>query len=124
MASSVIVLDSEPGIQRDGTQLDTKSYIDGQWVRTYRGRPLKIGGYKLIDQGNGTIIRTLYNYDNPTRPNSVDTYIGRSDSVVYINFDLNGISPLGEIDRTPTNYNDYYNINNLWDFDTFTESEN
>jgi len=98
MATNVIVLNSEPGIQRDGTAYDSKNYIDGQWVRFYRDRPLKIGGYKLIDQGNGTIIRTVYNYDNPDRPNTVDTYLGRADSVVYENFTLNG-DGIGEVDR-------------------------
>src|SRR5271154_2256264 len=121
MATNVIVLNSEPGIQRDGTAYDSKSYIDGQWVRFYRDRPLKIGGYKLIDQGNGTIIRTVYNYDNPGRPNTVDTYLGRADSVVYENFTLNG-DGIGEVDRTPTNYATYANDNNLWEFDTFTDA--
>ncbi|HXB12834.1 MAG TPA: hypothetical protein VNZ45_12660, partial [Bacteroidia bacterium] len=124
MTNSVIVLESEPGIQRDGTPYDSKKYIDGQWVRFYRGRPRKIGGYKLIDQGTGTLIRTVYNYDNPNRPDSpktIDTYLGRSDSVVYENFDLNG-NGNGEVDRTPSVYYIYDNINNLWTFETFITS--
>lgn len=123
MANNVIVLSSEPGIQRDGTKYDSKNYIDGQWVRFYRGRPRKIGGYILIDPGTTTIIRTLYNYDNPTVPNSCDTYMGRADSVVYENFLLkpNLGQGSGEVNRTPTNYfPTYYNVNNLWDFDLFT----
>ena len=120
MTTNVIVLDSEPGIQRDGTKYDSKSYINGQWVRFYRNKPLKIGGYKLIDPGTGVIIRTIYNYDNPSRPNSCDTYLGRYDSVVYENFTLNGVG-VGEVNRTPGGYAP--NINNLWDFDIFTSSE-
>src|ERR1700735_4266952 len=118
MANNVIVLSSEPGIQRDGTKYDSKNYIDGQWVRFYRGRPRKIGGYKLISPGTTTIIRTLYNYDNPTAPNSCDTYKGRADSVVYENFLLKPSLGQGggEVNRTPTNYfPTYYNVNNLWD---------
>ena len=121
MASNVIVLDSEPGIQRDGTKYDSKRYIDGQWVRFYNNRPLKILGYEIIDQGTGEIIRTIYNYDNQSRPNTVDTYLGRSDSVVYENFTLNGVG-IGEIDRTPANYATYADVNNIWDFDIFITS--
>lgn len=120
MTTNVIALTSDPGIQRDGTLYDTKSYIDGQWVRFYRGRPRKIGGYKLIDQGSSTIIRTIYNYDNPTTSNSVDTYLGREDSVGYERFDYNGASVSGFIDRTPVNY--VANANNLWNFDTFIKT--
>lgn len=121
MSNSVIVLNSQPGIQRDGTLYDSDCYIDGQWMRTYRGRPVKIGGYKTIDQGTGTIIRTVYNYDNPSKPNSCDTYLGRADSVTYVNFDLNGQSVGGEVDRTPVDYE--ANENNLWDFDVFISSD-
>lgn len=117
MTTNVIVLTSEPGIQRDGTLYDTKSYIDGQWVRFYRGRPRKIGGYKLIDQGSSTIIRTIYNYDNPETSNTVDTYLGREDSVGYERFDYNGSSVSGFINRTPGSY--VANSNNLWSFDIF-----
>lgn len=119
MTDNVIVLDSEPGIQRDGTKYDTKNYIDGQWVRFYRNRPLKIGGYKVIDNGTTTRIRTLYNYDNPGRvdPTAVDTYIGRENFVGYITFDANGNTISGEIDRTPATY--IPDSRNLWDFDIF-----
>lgn len=120
MPSSVIVLESQPGIQRDGTIYDRKSYVAGQWVRFYRGRPRMIGGYRMIDQGNTTLIRTLFNYDNPDKPNTVDTYIGRSNSVSYENFDLNGIG-ISEVDRTPAGL--VVNINNVWDFDVFIDTE-
>jgi len=121
MTTNVIVLNSEPGIQRDGTPYDTKNYIDGQWVRFYRGRPRKIGGYRLIEQGSSTIIRTIYNYDNPMTSNVVDTYLGREDSVGYERFNYNGESISGFINRTPTTYTS--NVNNLWTFDIFIGSE-
>ncbi len=118
MASNVIVLESQPGIQRDGTTYDSKNYTSGQWMRFYRGRPLKIGGYRLIDQGNPIIVRTIFNYDNEAHPNSVDTYIGRYNSISYNNFTLNGVA-LGEIDRTPVDFLTYSDINNQWDLDIF-----
>jgi hypothetical protein len=122
MTTNVIVLNSEPGIQRDGTPYDTKSYIDGQWVRFYRGRPRKIGGYRLIEQGSSTIIRTIYNYDNPMASNSVDTYLGREDSVGYERFNYNGESTSGFINRTPTT-GFVPNVNNLWNFDVFIKTD-
>jgi len=68
---------SKPGIQRDGTNFASDSYIDGQWCRFYMGRPRKIGGYKLIDIGNKEIIRSLFGVP---KPNSIDTYLGRESS--------------------------------------------
>lgn len=120
--NNIIVLNSEPGIQRDGTQFKSKSYIDGQWVRFYDGTPLKIAGYRIIDFGTDTIIRTIFNFDNQDRPNSVDVYIGRLNFVGYINFNFNGVISIpGEIDRTPIGY--VSNVSNLWDFDIFIETD-
>lgn len=121
MTTNVIVLTSEPGIQRDGTPYDSKSYIDGQWVRFYDGRPTKIGGYKLIDHGTPSIIRTIYNYDNPDLSNFVDSYLGREDSVGYERFDYNGFSAGGFVNRTPAGYIPV--ANNLWNFDVFTKAD-
>ena len=53
----VYQIPSAPGIARDGTRLDSTSFIDGQWVRFQRGRPKKIGGYKEITKNHDSIIR-------------------------------------------------------------------
>ena len=45
MTLKVLVLKTGPGIQRDGTQFASPTYIDGKWVRFQYGRPRKIGGY-------------------------------------------------------------------------------
>ena len=45
MTDKVIALQTQPGIQRDGTQFASIRYVDGQWVRFQRGLPRKIGGY-------------------------------------------------------------------------------
>lgn len=105
---------SKPGIQRDGTPYASQSYIDGQWCRFYMGRPRKIGGYKLIDIGNKDIIRSLFAVP---KPNSIDTYLGRSSSISYNNFDFNG-NGSGERNRTPISY--VPDANNVWDMDLFT----
>lgn len=41
---------SRPGVQRDGTRLDSTLYQDAQWVRFQRGRPKKMGGYLAMTQ--------------------------------------------------------------------------
>lgn len=43
-----VPLRSKPGIQRDGTMIDSESFTDGEWVRFQNGKPRKIGGYKWI----------------------------------------------------------------------------
>jgi hypothetical protein len=45
MTVKVSVLQVGAGIQRDGTQFASGTYINGQWVRFQYGRPRKIGGY-------------------------------------------------------------------------------
>jgi hypothetical protein len=44
----VTTLSVKPGIQRDGTQFASDTYVDGEWVRFQRGMPRKIGGYNGI----------------------------------------------------------------------------
>jgi len=45
MTAKVIALQVGAGIQRDGTQFASGTYVDGKWVRFQYGRPRKIGGY-------------------------------------------------------------------------------
>ena len=42
------ILNAQPGIQKDGTQLDSRSWIDGQHCRFQRGKPRKMGGYQEL----------------------------------------------------------------------------
>lgn len=44
-SKKVAVLQVGPGIQRDGTQFASSSYVDGEWVRFQYGKPRKVGGY-------------------------------------------------------------------------------
>lgn len=112
----IYVLNPKPGIQRDGTQLDSDGYcIDGQWVRWYKGRAKKIGGYQLLDSGNTEIIRNIFEVP---KDNSVDLYLGRPSSLKVINVNFN-FSVSTEVDRTPlTGFTP--NVNNQWSFDLFT----
>lgn len=54
---AIYQIPSAPGIARDGTRLDSTTFIDGQWVRFQRGRPKKMGGYKEISKNHDSIIR-------------------------------------------------------------------
>ena len=48
MTQKVFALDTQAGIQRDGTIFDRQFYVDGRWVRFQRGRPRKMFGYRSI----------------------------------------------------------------------------
>ena len=48
MTAKVTTLSVKPGIQRDGTQFASDTFVDGEWVRFQRGMPRKIGGYNGI----------------------------------------------------------------------------
>jgi hypothetical protein len=95
------ILNSLPGVQRDGTQYDSNNYVGGQWCRFYeKGRPRKIGGYALIDPGSTKLIRSMYPIN---RQNAVDIYLGRSSTLDVLNITLTGIaSP--EFTRTPVGF--------------------
>lgn len=104
------------GIQRDGTNFSSRHYIDGQWVRFYRGLPQKMGGYTqltgtLTNIGRGT-------YVIPNSPN-FNIYIGDSQSLKYlpiapiVDDSINVLGPL--VNRTPVLF--AANSYNLWSFE-------
>ena len=60
MTAKVFSIDTQPGIQRDGTYFDKNFYSDGRWVRFQRGRPRKIGGYRAITSEADGLSRGIY----------------------------------------------------------------
>ena len=60
MTKKVFALDTQPGVQRDGTVFDRAVYTDGRWVRFQRGRPRKILGYREITAKMAGPSRGLY----------------------------------------------------------------
>ena len=50
---------TQAGIKRDGTQLDSMNWTDGQWVRFQRGRLKKMGGYRFMTRYTAGPIRSL-----------------------------------------------------------------
>jgi hypothetical protein len=60
MTKKVFAIDTQPGVQRDGTIFDMNFYTDGRWVRFQRGRPRKIGGFRAITEDARGYSRGLY----------------------------------------------------------------
>ena len=105
----------KPGIQRDGTKFDSESYIDGQWVRFYLGKPRKIGGYVMLNTGSNVIVRTLFNVSKTD--NGTNVYLGRYNKLSYLPVSRTNIVGV-EVDRTPVDF--VPNQENLWQLDLMT----
>lgn len=88
MTKKVFAIDTQPGVQRDGTIFDMNFYTDGRWVRFQRGRPRKIGGYRAITEEAHGYSRGIY-------VNSVDginqVFNGYNNGLEVINIDNTGI---------------------------------
>jgi len=60
MTKKVLTIDTQAGIQRDGTVFDMNFYTSGKWVRFQRNRPRKIGGYRSITNNATGYSRGIY----------------------------------------------------------------
>jgi len=102
---------SQPGIQRDGTQLDSLHYLDGLWCRFAKNRPKKIGGYKSITQTLPEVLRGLSHF--AVAGNSY--FHGGSQSfLTQVETDKTG-NIIQKYDRTPSGF--AVDPANLWQFD-------
>ena len=113
MATKVFSLDTKPGIQRDGTVFDKVFYSDGEWVRFQRGRPRKIGGYRVIsDQLTGPSRGIWVNPQNAF----TSIFSGYNDGLQVLTIDNNGVgSGVGNFTLSNFTASDI----NLWQFDGF-----
>lgn len=88
MTKKVLTIDTQAGIQRDGTIFDLSFYTDGKWVRFQRNRPRKIGGYRAITND-------VLGYSRGIYVNSVDgnnqVFNGYNNGLEVINIDNNGV---------------------------------
>lgn len=116
MGKKVFGLDTQPGIQRDGTVTDRNFYTDGRWVRFQRARPRKILGYREI----------VANLAGPSRGIYVDPrdvfstiYSGYNDGLQSVQINNLGIGA-GLLDFTLSNFTP--NDNNMWQFDALFDS--
>lgn len=113
MTQKVFALDTLAGIQRDGTVFDKQYYNDGRWVRFQRGRPRKIGGYRVISNGLLGPSRGIW-----VNAQDAFNYIfsGYSDGLQQLIIDDNGVGAgiqnitLSQFTASPLN---------LWQFDGF-----
>ena len=95
--SQVTVL---PGIRRDGTMIDGDFYSDGQWVRFMRGRPRKMGGFRVATNALAGPVRTVIVWSRGVM-NMVYFFSGAGVQVMLI--DNNGVGSV-IYDRTPVGF--------------------
>jgi hypothetical protein len=116
MTKKVFALDTQPGIQRDGTVFDTTSYNDGEWVRFQRGRPRKIQGYSDISPFFAGISRGIY-LDPQNTYNAI--FSGYNNGMQVLSVNNNGVGT-GVIDMTLTGFTP--DDRNLWQMDSEFDS--
>jgi len=116
MTAKVFALDTQPGIQRDGTVFDRNFYTDGRWVRFQRMRPRKMLGYRQIIANLAGPSRGIY--VNPQNAFSY-VYSGYSDGLQVLPIDNNGVGSALS-DFTLTGFTP--SANNLWQFDSLFDS--
>lgn len=116
MTKKVFALDTQPGIQRDGTIFDKNYYNSGRWVRFQRGRPRKIYGYKEIINNLAGPSRGIY-----VLPANSFTAIfnGYSDGMQRLLIDEEAHGS-GLLDFTLAGFTP--NANNLWQFDSLFDA--
>jgi len=113
MTQKVFTIDTLAGIQRDGTVFDMSFYVDGKWVRFQRGRPRKMGGYRVISsQLTGPSRGIWVNTQNAL----TSIFSGYNDGLQVLTIDENGIGS-GVQDFTLSDFT--ASDNNLWQFDGF-----
>ena len=117
MTAKVFAIDTEAGVQRDGTVFDRNYYQDGRWVRFQRGRPRKILGYRQIIANLAGPSRGIYL--NPQNAFSY-VYSGYSDGLQVLPIDNNGVGSALQ-DFTLSGFT--ANSNNLWQFDSLFDSQ-
>jgi hypothetical protein len=116
MTAKVFALDTVSGIQRDGTIFDMNYYTDGLWCRFQRGRPRKMGGYRQIIDNLAGPSRGIY--VNPQQA-FTNVFSGYSDGLQKLPINNVGIGS-GLVDFTLSNFT--RNVNNMWQFDIFTDT--
>jgi hypothetical protein len=113
MVQKVFTIDTLAGVQRDGTVFDKNYYTDGKWVRFQRGRPRKMGGYRVIsNQLSGPSRGIWVNTQNAF----TSIFSGYNDGLQVLTIDENGIGS-GLQDFTLSNFT--ASDDNLWQFDGF-----
>lgn len=111
-----IVIASDPGIKRDGTQFEGNNYIDGQWCRFNRNLPRKIGGYRGI---TSTLTEKVYGMSSYSVNGTQYVHVGSQSMLQQAQVDSAGIL-IGLHNRTPAGF--VLDANNLWQFDVMNNN--
>lgn len=95
-----IPLNIKPGVQRDGTQLDSDQYVDALWTRWDNNRPRKMGGYKRLTNTLAGIPRELHAFPNDGR---TYVHVGEPQGIDVVTINSDGT--VGSVtDRTPVGF--------------------
>jgi hypothetical protein len=97
MADILVPLDFKPGIQRDGTGLDSDRALDALWCRWRLGRPRKMGGYSRFGNTLTGVPRKIHMF---YQDGSIYVHVGTASSLQQFVLDTNG-ALLSTHDRTP-----------------------
>lgn len=111
MADPLFVMQSRPGVRRDGTDLDSPYYSDAVWVRFQRGKPRKMGGYSQLSGQLNAPIRSVF--VDSRNGQTIAHYFGKYGVQRQV---ISGGSATNLIDRTPLSFtaDDIY----TWSHDT------
>ena len=111
MSAQTTSITTNPGVKRDGTQLDGQFYSDAVWCRFYAGKPRKIGGYRKMAQ----FAAGITGVHEFSRKLEAVVHVGSQSKIQGLLVDINGNG--GAVyDRTPLSFitqTDY-----KWTFDT------
>lgn len=100
MPENLLPLNFLPGVQRDGTMLDSDRAIDAQWCRWRLGRPRKIGGFFRNYSELSGVPRRIHMFYQGEK---TYVHIGTSASLQQVVIDRNGIV-ISSADRTPAGF--------------------
>lgn len=113
--SAPVRIISEPGVKRDGTQLEGPGYIDALWCRFRRGLPRKMGGHRAITSTIGERVYGMHIYAQ----DAVNyLHLGGASSLLVVTVDSNG-AYVSQDDRIPVGFAN--SADNLWQFDTLRD---
>jgi len=112
MTAKVVTLQVKPGIQRDGTQFASPTYVDGKWCRFQNSLPRKMGGYRAIFLNADNISRGM----TMSSTNGLNYVIsGTANKLQQWSTDNDDGVGFGPTDYTMTGFT--ANQYNLWQFD-------
>jgi len=112
-----IRIQSPPGIERDGTVLDSNAYTDARWCRFQRGLPKKMGGYAVV---NEVADQRVYGMSTFSASGVNFVHMGTGSFFRQTQLDSNG-NFIGAFDRTPLlGFNS--DPQNMWQMAVLAES--